>query len=418
MSRSTLGTLRWFWFQLHLWLGVALSLVLIPLCLSGSYLVWREEFDQLLHPARYAVTDPAAKLAPSAYLAAAQGAFGDRARAATLRLPETLGEPVLVSGPIGPPEREGARGEGRGDRAQRGGGEGRPEGARPDGRREGGPPPRNLGNLTAWIDPGTGKVLEVANPRGGVMIFMHDLHGSLFLAGGLGRKIVGWLGWAMLASSLTGIWLWWPKNGKVLQGFRWRRSPSTLLNLHYLTGFWIAIPLAILSLTGALISFPQTTRAIVGAFQPLSPQQPRPGPRPGARPLAHPQLEADAVVSKAQAIQGGRLLSLNLPSRANPVWRVEIEPASGPHAQIAVEDETGAAKRNPPPKVQPAGDNTVRFNRRLHDGIGFPMLWRIVITLGGLIPALLGVTGVIVWAQRQLRKSAMRRRIAEPAAAE
>ncbi len=66
MSRSTMGSLRWFWFQLHLWIGVALSLVLIPVCVSGSYLVWKDELDHLINPARYAVTDPAAKLAPSA----------------------------------------------------------------------------------------------------------------------------------------------------------------------------------------------------------------------------------------------------------------------------------------------------------------------------------------------------------------
>ncbi len=247
---------------------------------------------------------------------------------------------------------------------------------------------------------------------------MHDLHGHIFVTGGLGRKIVGWLGWAMLASCLTGIWLWWPKNGKVARGFRWKRDPSTLMNLHYLTGFWIAIPLAVLSLTGALISFPQTTRAIVGAFQPLTPQAPRGPPRGPNRPLAAPQLQPDAVLDKAQGVQTGELLNLVLPTRAQPVWKVEIAPPTGKHVQLTVEDETGAVDRAPPPKVTPAGDGTVRFNRRLHDGIGFPMLWRIVITIGGLIPALLGVTGTIVWAQRQVRKAAMRRRIGQPVAAE
>ncbi len=398
MNRSTMGRLRWFWFQLHLWVGVGLSLVLIPVCLSGSYLVWREDFERLLHPARYAVIDPAARLAPGAYLTAAQTAFGERAQAATLRLPSEPGDPVMVTGPIGAPDRSEGRRQGR-DRA--------------------GPPPRPAGNLTAWIDPGSARVLEVGDPRAGVMIFMHDLHGHLFVGGGLGRKIVGWLGWALLASCLTGIWLWWPRNGKLRHAFRWRRDPSTLLNLHYLTGFWIAIPLAVLSLTGALISFPQTTRAIVGAFQPLSPQAPRNGPPRGpARPLAKPRLQADEAAAKAQGVQAGQLLGLALPTRAQPIWRLEIAPASGPRAQITVEDETGVAERAPPPKAQPAGDLTVRLNRRFHDGVGFPMLWRIVITLGGLIPALLGVTGVIVWASRELRKAALRRRIGEPVAAE
>src|SRR5262245_15627072 len=140
MSRSTMGTLRWVWFQLHLWVGVALSILLIPVSLSGSYLVWREDFDKLLHPARYAVADPAARLSPSTYLSAAQAAFGDRAQAANLRLPEEAGEPVMVSGPIGPPDRGGPRGErrrgeGRGEGAR---GEQARGGAQSEARREGG----------------------------------------------------------------------------------------------------------------------------------------------------------------------------------------------------------------------------------------------------------------------------------------
>ncbi len=67
----------------------------------------------------------------------------------------------MVSGPIGPPDRGAPRGEGL-PRGERGPGA---EGPRSEGARAGGPPPRNLGNLTAWIDPGTGKVLSVGNPR-------------------------------------------------------------------------------------------------------------------------------------------------------------------------------------------------------------------------------------------------------------
>ena len=76
--------------------------------------------------------------------------------------------------------------------------------------------------------------------------------------------MVGWLGWAMFVSSATGLWLWWPRNGAILKALRWRRGPSALFNLHHLIGFWICLPLAVLSLTGIYISFPQTSRAIFG----------------------------------------------------------------------------------------------------------------------------------------------------------
>jgi len=35
--------------------------------------------------------------------------------------------------------------------------------------------------------------------------------------------------------------------------------------------------------------------------------------------------------------------------------------------------------------------------RRIHDGTRMGFLWQVVIFLGGLLPAVLAVTGVIMW---------------------
>ena len=35
--------------------------------------------------------------------------------------------------------------------------------------------------------------------------------------------------------------------------------------------------------------------------------------------------------------------------------------------------------------------------RRLHDGTGMGPVWQIVIFIGGIIPALLAVTGIVMW---------------------
>jgi len=60
-----------------------------------------------------------------------------------------------------------------------------------------------------------------------------------------GRRIVGWAGVGMLIQSLTGIRLWWPRNGNVLRALRWTRSPRFTFNLHNMLGFWISIPRAV-----------------------------------------------------------------------------------------------------------------------------------------------------------------------------
>src|SRR3546814_6548818 len=63
---------------------------------------------------------------------------------------------------------------------------------------------------------------------------------------GVGRKIVGWLGVAMMISAFTGIWLWWPMVGRWSKGLRWRRHANLDTNLHHMAGFWISLPLFVL----------------------------------------------------------------------------------------------------------------------------------------------------------------------------
>lgn len=387
--------LRSLWFQVHLWLGVALCLLVVPVCVTGAYEVWQDQIDDAFHPHRFAVTS-GAPLGPDAYASAAQAAFGDRARVTVVRLPLEAGDVALVTGQQGRPE---------GDRARSEGAAQRPPAAAPARRP----------TLTAWVDPASAKVLDVADPAKSFKQTMHRLHGSLLITGGNGRKIVGWLGWALLASALTGIWLWWPGRG-FLKGFRYRRTGSTLLNLHYLTGFWIAIPLAVLAFSGAVISFPQMTRAALGSFTQVTPQQ-RPGgaggPAGGGGPVLDPALTPTRVAELAQAAAPGqRVQTINMPTRSReggPNWRVQLAAPEGRAGQIVtVADETGAAELQ---KVRPtlAGDDMIRVNRRIHDGEGTGIVWKVIITLAGLIPALLAVTGVIVWATRQMRKAALRR---------
>jgi uncharacterized iron-regulated membrane protein len=395
MDVSTRGRLRRIWFHVHLWIGVGLALALIPLSLSGSYLVWRDQIDRAIHPARFAVTGPAAH-APSVYLDAAQAAFGDRAVVAGVRLPPGSDAPVIVTGA-----------------ASRAPAERRPSPAGAPGRTQ---------TLTAWLDPGTAKVLEVANVRQGVSAWMHDLHGQFFVFGGEGRRVVGWLGWLMLVSCISGLWLWWPRTGSAAKGLRWRRTPDPLQNLHHRVGFWIAGPLAVLCLTGSLISFPSFTRGLAAVVAPVSLQQPRRGL--ARAPVPRTELTVDGAAAEAlSAYPGGRLVSLTLPTRGGdaPAWRAEVRTQGGALQTVAIEDARGGQARTLPERARLGGDRLIRLNRQLHGGDDMPLAWKLVITLAGLAPAALGLTGAIVWARRQRRRLLLRGRataVAEPSPAE
>lgn len=376
MSKSS-ARLRHFWFTFHLWIGVGLGILLLPLSVTGSVLVWHDGVDKLMHPARFAVSG-AETLAPSAYLAAATGALEAGLKPSALRLPAEPGMPVTVS----------ARGV--------------PQG--------GGFPPMT----TVYLDPPTARVLDVADTGGSFMMIMHRLHGSLMIPG-VGRQIVGWLGVAMLISSLTGIYLWWPRNGQFLKGLRWKRQPTINANLHFTLGFWIAVPLATLSFTGAYISFPQTARSVVGLFAEVSPQQQRGPGGPGGMgtpitPALSPDAAAEAVLA---ANPGTQLLSLSFPAGSNPAWRVQIKDGEATR-NIMVDDATGAVKagRDRAAAQPAAGDAFSRLMRQLHDGTDMGLVWQIVIFVGGIVPAVLTVTGVIMWWRRRGAKKALARRLA------
>jgi uncharacterized iron-regulated membrane protein len=93
-----------------------------------------------------------------------------------------------------------------------------------------------------------------ASTTEGPMRIVHILHGSL-LFGRPGARVVGGIAFLLLLSAFSGMWLWWPMKGPVLRAMRWDRTQSTNANLHHQMGYWFAVPLIILALTGASISF-------------------------------------------------------------------------------------------------------------------------------------------------------------------
>jgi len=382
MTVSRAGRLRRLWLDVHLWLGVGLLAALIPLSVTGSVLVWHDGLDRALNAERYAVSGPEAALAPSAYADAARQAFGETATLSQLRLPEEPGDPVVAVGRL-----KGVSGPG-----------GRPR------------------SLNVWIDPPTGKVLAVADTSRSFVQLMHRMHGTLLIPE-IGRKVVGWLGWAMFVSCATGLWLWWPRNGAVLKALRWRRGPSTLFNLHHMVGFWICIPLAVLSLTGVYISFPQTSRAVFGVATAEAPRPGGPG-GPGGRfapPLERTQLTMGQAVEAAMAqAPGAELASVSAPTQGRePAWRIQLrKPGAERPTTIEVSDATGEAKA----ASERAGggpDPLSRWMRRIHDGADMGIVWQTVIFAGGIAPVVLGVTGLIMWLRRRARRLAMARRLAD-----
>lgn len=375
MADTHAATLRRLWLNVHLWIGVGLAVLLVPISLSGGLLVWHDDIDALLNPHRYAISGTQAALPPSAYLAKASQAVAKDAsdlRATMLRYPEQ-GLPLRVI-----------------TRSQ---------------KRDADAPPRIV---TVFLDPPTGAVLDVMDFRASFFGFLHVFHENLTLPQYSGRQIVGWAGTGMLILSLTGIWLWWPRAGGILRGLRWRRSPRFTLNLHHLLGFWISVPLAVVSLTGVYLSFPQTARSVMSSVADMNPQAQR-----GFGELTQQTaLTADRALDLAlKAEPNGRPLALFLPTQqrgergSGLTWRVQMARADGGETvTVAVNDGTGQTSAVAPL----SGDRAASWIRWIHEGSHSGPVWAVIVFLTGVFPTIFAVTGVIMW----LRKRADRRALA------
>jgi uncharacterized iron-regulated membrane protein len=233
-----------------------------------------------------------------------------------------------------------------------------------------------------------------------VLSVLHVLHGSL-LVPGIGRKIVGWVGVAMLLSSLTGLWLWWPLKGSLRRGLRWNRRPDLNSNLHFQAGFWISLPLAVLSATGVWISFPAVFSGV-------------PGGPPGAGPLAleRTNLTPEQVSAAAQALTPGSAVSISWPTDEKPEWTVTIR-GDGKPQEVKVADSDAKASL-----VPPKPETFTRTMRRIHDGTGMPLVWQIIIFVGGILPALLAITGILMWLRMRRRRDRHRTSMAALAEAD
>jgi uncharacterized iron-regulated membrane protein len=337
--------LRSLWFRVHKWIGIMLAILVVPISLSGSALVWHDWLDERLNPER-SVEDGPPELSAQAYGDAALKVLEPGHRIATIRFAGD-GGPVTVAA------------------------------VRPA------PRATRLPRTTVWLHPRDARILDRAGGSEGLVRTLHVLHGSLMLPG-IGRQIVGWVGAFMLVSSLTGLWLWWPVGGGFRRGLRWRRQPTTNANVHHVTGFWVAVPLAMLSFTGVWISFP----GLFGGASPPAQAGGRTGP---PLPLLATRQDPEAVTRIGPRGDRGDAETIAWPTDRAPQWTVTYRGGDGPR-EFKVDDATGVVT-----VPEPRPETKARTMRRWHDGTGMGIVWQILIFLGGIAPALLAATGIVMW---------------------
>ena len=408
-------TFRYWLQQLHLWVGLILLLPLVMMGITGAVLVYAHDIEHLLGQGDPPVKTAGEWQSAAKLIEAAKAANSEPGRIPiAVRWPIEVGEPAAVR--LSRPGMANERPQFRG--GQQGGQQGgQATGAPAQGR----VPTQSpfAGSLQILIDPVSLQVLQTQQAMTGWVRFFHDLHGHIFIPGGVGREIVGWLGVAMLVLGCSGLYLWWPKPGQWKAAFQVRRKAKGLrLNreLHGAVGIWSLVIFMLVNFTGVYLAFPQQISAAVNTVWPgrdmrAAMFQARVEPMRGTAPM-----DVDEAVELARArVPGTRFLNAFLSVRPDQALRVGlIRPGheeGAPIITVIIDPYRKSVVDVFDPQAMSTGEKIIAWQRALHYGIGLGGVYKFLVFVSGVIIPIFAVTGFLMWwIKRRNRRAGERTR--------
>jgi uncharacterized iron-regulated membrane protein len=208
---------------------------------------------------------------------------------------------------------------------------------------------------------------------------------------------------------VSGLILWWPRQGRWRQAFFIAKGAQGLrfnLDLHQTLGFWGLIVFLIMSISGIYLSFPQSFYAAVSSVVAVGARDGDPVPSYAGEKGA---FDADHALAAALAtVKGARPVTLQLSRRqGNPIV-VEFENTGlGPSSPriLATYDSNGTIAYVDDPRTYPMGDMFLNLQQPLHFATGVGWVWETIVFISGLMPLIFGITGLnIWWLRRRARK--------------
>jgi uncharacterized iron-regulated membrane protein len=250
-----------------------------------------------------------------------------------------------------------------------------------------------------FVNPYTGEILGVRLTGMTFLAYVHQLHLRLAIRdpNDPGKKIISWAGVAMLFLLLSGLILWWPLKRVTVQP-----GKQFWFDLHNVTGIFSFVFLLILTVTGIMIGFEQTSVPMFYKLTGSEPQRPPAifAPRPGAIPITPDQ----AMEIARTALSGATPFGINAPGPKGVYTiraRFPEDLTPGGRSLVVVDQYTGTVLFSEDSRTAPAGARVVIANRAIHTGDIFGIPSKAIMSLASLMAVAQLITGVTMWWKRR-----------------
>jgi uncharacterized iron-regulated membrane protein len=403
--------------NIHLYLALAAGLVIMNSCITGAIMVFEDEIDLAIHKERYFVA-PAGQRLPLERLSQVAAKAVPKGKFAAIKVFSDPKRSVELSFVV--PEKE-SKDAGKGAGNEKAGESGKPgdnergrngaDASAKNGKKEsadkkkGGKP-----GVFVYVNPYTGKVLDVYNKRQSFFFTVERLH--RWLLGGpasIGKVIVGLSTLSFLIITITGIVLWWPKNKKILlQRLKFKTSGSfKRLNhdLHVVSGFYSSIFLLIIIVSGLIMAYTWANKSIftLTKSSPESSEPPASVFQAGVKAISYDAAIAALNSKLAQA----EYFMLRAPKDSTGVYAISLLPEKA--IEIAVDtyyidQYTGKLSGQLLFKDKNTGQMIRSYVKPIHTGAIYGIPSKLFNFILALLTFSFPITGVIMWLNRIKKK--------------
>lgn len=362
------------WLRLHRWLGLGLGAAFALIGLTGSVIVFDHAIDTWLNPDLFTPQGVGPPRPLEEIVTAARATAPGPAGRLSITMPGVDYDVFVVRVAAGPAGR----------------------------------------SVEVTLDPATARVLGQREDGAHLTAIIYELHHALLLRDAFGipdsgMYAVGVLGLGLMASTLTGLYLWWPRRRQLGQALRvrWRNGEKRRnFDLHRAGGFWSSLVVLTLAFSGVSLVFPDWVRGLVAIASRTEPRPP--APRSVLRPGV-PSLSPDDAAAIARVhVAGGTVTWLDVPGDETGAYRIwlrrpdDVRRAYG-DVNVWIDRWSGAVLHRRDRRALPAGEAFLHWQFPLHSGEAFGLPGRLLICAAGLTPLLLLVTGALIWWRRRRR---------------